>query len=212
MSANDGWYYASGDTQVGPTPEEKIDALIAEGTITGDTLVWKPGMGVWTRAADTALAARLRNRTPPPIPSRTPPAAGGATTFASPASPTSARGGAAPAMGFQEAIRYCLENYVTFSGRGSRSQYWYFVLFVILAGAAASLVDKLIGYPETGPIAGLVSLALFLPNLAVTSRRFHDAGWSFWWWLLVIVPVVGWFFVLYVAVSRPEPGPNRFDR
>ena len=53
---------------------------------------------------------------------------------------------------------------------------------------------------------------MLVPSLAAASRRFHDAGWSFWWYLLVIVPVLGWLFVLYVAVSKAEPGPNRFDR
>lgn len=208
MSENDGWYYAAGDAQVGPTSEMDIDALIAAGTITGETLVWKPGMGVWTRAAETPLGARLKAEVaPPPLPAWT---ATGAPAGQADQAP--ARGGPAPAMGFQEAARYCLENYVTFSGRGSRSEYWYFFLLVILVGAVASLVDALFGYHESGPVSGLASLALLLPNLAVTSRRFHDAGWSFWWWLLVLVPIFGWLFILYILVLRPEPGPNRFDR
>lgn len=58
----------------------------------------------------------------------------------------------------------------------------------------------------------LLGLAVMLPSLAATSRRFHDAGWSFWWYLVIFVPLIGWIFWIYVLVARPEPSPNRFDR
>lgn len=122
--------------------------------------------------------------------------------------------GPAPWRGFNAAIEICFAEYVTFRGRASRSEYWFFALFCVLANIAAGIADNLTGFriaEDVGAFGTIVSLAVFLPSLAVTSRRFHDAGWSFWWYLMVFLPVVGWIFVLYVLVTR-DPLPNRFDR
>lgn len=115
------------------------------------------------------------------------------------------RTGPAPGMGFVEAVRACFNRYVTFSGRASRSEFWWFILFTFVVGTVAGMIDG-----GNGLLSILVGLLIFLPQLAVTSRRFHDAGWSFWWYLMVLLPVLGWVFVLYVLVSKPEPTPNQF--
>jgi hypothetical protein len=44
---NMNWYYAQGDERKGPVSEAEFDALIAAGTITENTLVWKEGMANW---------------------------------------------------------------------------------------------------------------------------------------------------------------------
>lgn len=124
------------------------------------------------------------------------------------------RPGPAPWRGFNEAFEVCFNEYFTFSGRASRSEFWFFTFFVIVAGIVGTAADSLTGLrvsPEIGLFGTIVSLVTFIPNLAVTSRRFHDAGWSFWWYLLILVPIVGWVFVLYVLVTL-DPFPNRFDR
>lgn len=124
------------------------------------------------------------------------------------------RVGPAPGRRFGEAFEVCFNEYFTFSGRASRSEYWYFTLFVILASIAAGIADGMAGLSvgaDIGLFGAIVSLVTFVPNLAVTSRRFHDAGWSFWWYLLIFVPVVGWALVLYVLVTL-DPAPNLFDR
>jgi uncharacterized membrane protein YhaH (DUF805 family) len=121
--------------------------------------------------------------------------------------------GPAPWRGFNSAIEVCLAEYFTFRGRASRSEYWFFALFATLIGYGAGIADNLSGFqvaPDFGLFTMIVTLALFIPGLAVISRRFHDAGWSFWWYLMVIIPVIGWFFVIYVFVTR-DPLPNRFD-
>lgn len=41
------WYYALHGTQLGPASDEQLAQLVAEGTITASTLVWKDGMGDW---------------------------------------------------------------------------------------------------------------------------------------------------------------------
>jgi uncharacterized RDD family membrane protein YckC len=41
------WFYALHGTQLGPASDEQLAQLVAEGTITASTLVWKDGMGDW---------------------------------------------------------------------------------------------------------------------------------------------------------------------
>lgn len=96
-------------------------------------------------------------------------------------------------MGFGDAIAVCFQKYVVFSGRARRPEYWYFVLFSLLVGIAASIIDvQILGkkLEDTGPIELIVNLALFLPGLAVLWRRFHDVGYSGW---LVLAFLVGIF-------------------
>ena len=81
-------------------------------------------------------------------------------------------------MTFVESIKHCLKQYATFSGRASRSEFWWFVLFQLLVTAGGQLISQVLG--------GLLSLALLLPILAVTARRLHDIGKSGWLQLLAI--------------------------
>lgn len=119
-------------------------------------------------------------------------------------------------MTFQEAIRTCLGKYAEFQGRARRAEYWWWVLFVILASLAAGIVDSLIGAALTGGGAGLpvfgaaVTLGLFLPSIAVAVRRLHDADRSGWWYLLVFLPIVGFIILIIFFVQRGTAGPNRF--
>ena len=110
-------------------------------------------------------------------------------------------------MSFTEAIRDALSKYATFSGRSSRSAYWWFYLFNILILIAALLVDLALG--TSGIIYGLVGLGLLLPNLAVAARRLHDSGHSAWWLLIGILPLIGAIVLLVFTLQRSEP-PNQW--
>lgn len=113
-------------------------------------------------------------------------------------------------MQFQDAIRSGLRNYVTFSGRASRSEYWYWVLFAFLVAIAGSIIDHaLFPFASTGPIEGLTSLLLFLPGLAVSIRRLHDIDRTGWWWLIAFT-VIGIILLLVWACARGTPGANRY--
>ena len=110
-------------------------------------------------------------------------------------------------MSFTDAISDGLSKYVTFTGRSSRSAYWWFYLFGLLVVIAALIIDFAIG---TYPVIYLVaSLALLLPNLAVLVRRLHDAGRSGWWVLIALVPLIG-AIVLLVFTLQGSEGPNQW--
>ena len=110
-------------------------------------------------------------------------------------------------MSFSEAVGACFAKYATFAGRARRAEYWYFVLFQVLAGIVAQLVDQAVGFYAP---SALVDLVLFLPWLAVAVRRLHDIDKSGWWLLVGAIPVIGWVLVLIWACTKGTLGPNRF--
>ena len=92
-------------------------------------------------------------------------------------------------MNFFEAVSSGFRNYVNFSGRAVRSEYWYWALFSTIVNAVFGAIDQLL-YPgaQIGAFSvaatGSGSLALTLPGLAVSVRRLHDIDRTGWWVLL----------------------------
>ena len=118
-------------------------------------------------------------------------------------------------MGFVQAITSGFSNYVAFSGRAIRSEYWYWVLFTIIGTIIAAILDVVIFGADyaaahgVSPIDGIFSLATFLPSLAVSIRRLHDIDRTGWWVLLALT-VIGAFVLIYWACQKGTDGPNRF--
>ncbi len=113
-------------------------------------------------------------------------------------------------MNFTQAIASGFQNYVNFSGRAARSEYWFWTLFTVLVSIAALLIDlALFGDMDVSPINGIVSLGLFLPSLAVAIRRLHDLDRTGWWFLLILT-VIGGIVLLVWYCMRGTIGPNRF--
>ena len=105
---------------------------------------------------------------------------------------------ARPQMGFLEAVKTCLKKYADFKGRARRSEFWWFVLFLLIVYVAGSFVA---GFIATGlasvtgmdasriaiVLTGLLMLAFLIPFLAVLTRRLHDTGRGGWWVALFAV-------------------------
>lgn len=136
------------------------------------------------------------------------------------------------------------KRYAEFSGRSRRMEYWSFFLLnaivmtvlvgMVFAGGLMPLItamaDPAMTDPSTitpeapgpllyigGGLLGIYWLAVLIPSIAVTVRRFHDRDMSGWWYLGFIVasfvPVVGSLagIALLVLMLLPgTPGPNRF--
>ena len=110
-------------------------------------------------------------------------------------------------MGFADAVKSALGQYTGFSGRARRSEYWWFILALVVAGMAAALVDAV---AQTAPLFyALVGLGAFLPALAVTVRRLHDTGRPGWWILVGLVPFVGGI-VLLVFYCSDSTADNKY--
>jgi len=105
-------------------------------------------------------------------------------------------------MNFFDAIKICLSKYVDFTGRAARSEFWYFVLFVLLAELCLGIIYR--------PLAMAFNLAIILPHLAVGARRLHDTDRSAWWLLLGFIPVVGWIVLIIWYCQRGDEQTNRF--
>jgi uncharacterized membrane protein YhaH (DUF805 family) len=127
-------------------------------------------------------------------------------------------------MTFGDSIKTCLSKYVTWQGRASRSEYWYFVLFALICYVGAALIDNVLGTtfkfpnPETGLEQSigygyaylLVGLGLLLPGLSVLVRRLHDTDRSGWYYWIALIPLVGGILLIVWFCSRGTVGPNKY--
>ncbi|WP_227680621.1 MULTISPECIES: DUF805 domain-containing protein [unclassified Psychrobacter] len=107
-------------------------------------------------------------------------------------------------------FKKCLRNYVNFSGRARRKEYWYFFLVQMGVVIVAMLLDAIIFSSETGLFYIVAVLGLFLPGLAVTIRRLHDTSRSGWWFLIGVVPLIGSIILLVFLASDTKPETNKW--
>jgi uncharacterized membrane protein YhaH (DUF805 family) len=112
-------------------------------------------------------------------------------------------------MNFPQAIASGFTKYFTFSGRASRSEYWYWVLFVVLGELVAVIVDGVVFQYEDGVFGSVFYLAVILPWIAIQVRRLHDIDLSGWWILLNVVPIIG-LYMIVLQCTRGTQGANRF--
>jgi DNA-binding CsgD family transcriptional regulator len=110
--------------------------------------------------------------------------------------------GAVNSLSFYESIRVCLAKYADFHGRASRSEFWWFTLFVILVATALACVSEIAG--------GVFLTATLLPFLAAGARRLHDSGRSGWWQLFLLMPVAG-IVLLGILWTLPPASPGLDD-
>lgn len=101
-----------------------------------------------------------------------------------------------------------LKNYVGFSGRARRKEYWMFTLFNIIIALLLGVVDGLLG--TGGIIGGIYTLAILLPAIAVSIRRLHDTGRAGWWFLLILIPLIGPLVLLVFMVFEGNSGDNTY--
>ena len=116
-------------------------------------------------------------------------------------------------MTFTQAITSCLSKYATFSGRATRSEYWWFYLFVILLVWLATIVSSLMFLDDPAAaeiLPMIVNLAFAVPILSAGSRRLHDIGRSGWWQLLVLTIIGVILLIIWWATDSKAEG-DRFN-
>jgi uncharacterized membrane protein YhaH (DUF805 family) len=107
-----------------------------------------------------------------------------------------------------------LRKYAVFSGRARRKEYWFFVLFNIIAQLLLAMVDGSLGTvdadSQVGLLGGIYSLLILVPSIAVAVRRLHDTGRSGWWLLIALIPVIGAIVLLVFMVQNSHVDENQY--
>lgn len=105
-------------------------------------------------------------------------------------------------------------NYVDFSGRARRREFWVFILFNFLITIVLAIIDASMSGTSQKVTFGLLSmiygLAVLLPSLGVAVRRLHDIDRSGWWLLVGLVPLVGIIVLLVFYSKDSQPGTNTY--
>ncbi|MDC3302047.1 DUF805 domain-containing protein [Gammaproteobacteria bacterium] len=117
----------------------------------------------------------------------------------------------------KESVVSVLKNWKNFSGRASRSEFWYFVLASAILGAIVGGIELATGLISienpnaTGPLSSILNLLLAIPSISVTSRRLQDYGYSGWWQLSYIT-VIGIFVVLIWCMLPAKEDENDWGK
>lgn len=113
--------------------------------------------------------------------------------------------------------------YAQFEGRSDRKEFWYYVLFYLIAGAVLSVLDSLFfGHTTTvtgedfymqsrmsfQPLSAIFGLVSLIPSISVSVRRLHDTGKSGWLYLLWLVPIIGWILLLIWYCEKGDANAN----
>lgn len=110
-------------------------------------------------------------------------------------------------VNFGEAVTEAFKNVFTYSGRASRSAFWWFYLFSVVINIGLRAIPGTAG----GVIGGIIGIVLGLTSLAAAARRLHDADHSAFWLFLILLPIIGWIPLLVFYVLPGTPGPNKYD-
>ncbi|MDR6866113.1 uncharacterized membrane protein YhaH (DUF805 family) [Microbacterium resistens] len=131
-----------------------------------------------------------------------------------------------------QAVSRCIERYATFTGRASRSEFWWIALLLVPLGLVpVALIGgglfltlaedglRVADAPDAVPLlftGGLLALLIFgataLPSLALAWRRMHDADMPGPLALLGLVPFIGTVALALLALRPSRTSGARFDR
>lgn len=101
------------------------------------------------------------------------------------------------------------QKYGQFSGRATRSEYWWFYLVTIAVTILISILESILNIPF-GLISVLYFIISFIPTLSIQVRRLHDVDKSGWYILLNFVIIIGWIWLLILSILDSTPGDNKY--
>jgi uncharacterized membrane protein YhaH (DUF805 family) len=199
------WHVSIDGNQQGPLSPAAVSALARHGRLKPTDHVWKVGMKEWV-AANTVkglfpqgTAVSPQPPAPPPLDPN--PAIIGTTGR----SETARRTGP---VSFGVAISTGVSKLFDFTGRASRSEFWWFYLFLLLIWLPIVFVALSAGVSrEVMQVAGYLFFGVALSG--VGARRLHDTNRSGWWQLLMLTGIGGIALVIWWG-RKGTPGSNRF--
>jgi len=128
-----------------------------------------------------------------------------------------------------QAVQRFFRKYADFTGRASRSEYWWWALVSIVVAIVLEVIALTLGTAGAtsngdgtstpGPLFWLPALLIIVwglgtvvPHLALTWRRLHDANFAGPFFFLGFIPFVGSIIVLVLTILPSKPEGARFDR
>ena len=119
-------------------------------------------------------------------------------------------------LNFFDSIKICFNKYLVVEGRASRSEYWYFSLFIFVMGLIIDFLDaSMAGVPWLeydviyGPLSIILTIVTFMPTISVSIRRLHDLNKS-GWWLLISFTIIGLIPLFIWFISKGTQGKNKY--
>jgi hypothetical protein len=226
--SNRSWFFASGDKQQGPYPEDQFRDFIARGLVSADTLVWSDGMAGWQRAGD--IPGLISGGSGPPA-------------FQQFGSPETGAGGGGPLsveFGIWEfvwrslvlaigclfiiplpwvVVMYCrwivsrvrVPQHPNLGFTGRPVQLMWFYLVIIVAVVAAWTQSRLLSFATDAAQLVFYWLLIkwFIANISSDGQplglRFSGSFWGYFGWMLLaaisVITIIGWAWV-YTAQMR----------
>jgi len=119
-------------------------------------------------------------------------------------------------MKFQIHIKsVLLKNYANFKGRASRSEYWWFFLFVWVTCVVLALIEDAVGIPKATATGGILvflfQLAIIIPLCAVGTRRLHD-GHTSGKWQFIALTLIGVIPLIIMLASKGDDKENEYGQ
>ena len=101
------------------------------------------------------------------------------------------------------------KNYINFSGRATRKQFWFYYIWIILIYVIVVFIDAFIGtsflFSDYGLLEIIFVLGTLIPNLSITIRRLHDTDHEGAWVFIGVIPVLGSLYLLYLCCKDSGP-------
>ena len=133
-----------------------------------------------------------------------------------------------PSVSMVQAVKLWLKNWKNFSGRASRSEYWWVYLALAIVMTALMIVAMVVGLGIAAAsggsdsaiglalvlvsgVIGIVGLATLVPSLSLGVRRLHDTNQSGWLYLVSFIPYVGSIILIVLMAQASNPAGARFD-
>ena len=107
-------------------------------------------------------------------------------------------------MNFVESIQTCYKRFFDFSGRASKSEFWWFQLYAIIIYVLVFVFQG-----DLVLVLSIIAIANIIPVYASGVRRLHDTNKSGWFILISIIPIIG-LIVIFLLIADGTKGKNRF--
>lgn len=110
-------------------------------------------------------------------------------------------------MDIQQSVKTVLNNYANFDGRSGRAEFWWWALAYFVGYLLVTTVSRMLGMG--GLLGWLYWLALIVPSVAVSIRRFHDIGKPALWAIAMFIPLVN-LIVALIFLTKPSDSANQY--